>query len=62
MMTVVVCLLNILLPQFMLAHYWKANKENEMKRHGQKNIQNKAIQTEINSYNNKYIKRKHYKT
>ena len=29
---------------------------------GQKNIQKKVMQTKINSYNNKYIKRKHYKT
>ena len=41
-------------PQFMLAHYGKAN---EVKRRGQKNIQNKAIQTKLNSYINEYIKK-----
>ena len=38
-------LLDILVPQFMLAHYWKANK---VKRRGQKNIQNKAVQIKLN--------------
>ena len=52
---VVCCLVDILVPQFMLAHYWKANK---VKWHGQKNIQNKAVQTKLNLYINKYIKKK----
>ena len=46
-----------LVPQFMLAHYWKAN---EVKRRRQKNIQNKAVQTKLNLYINQYI-RKRYK-
>ena len=41
----------------MLAHYWKAN---DVKRRGEKNIQNKAVQTKLNLYINKYIKKKHY--
>ena len=57
----VVCWI-MLLPQFMGAHYWKANEVNDVKRRWQKNIQNKPIQTKINLYINKYIKRKHYKT
>ena len=57
----VVCWM-MLLSQFMLVHYWKANKVNDVKRRGQKNIQNKVIQTKINLYINKYIKKKHYKT
>ena len=51
------CLLNILLPQFMLAHYWKWCKQR-----WQKNIK-KAIEAKINLYKNKYIKwniTKHY--
>ena len=51
-----------LVPQFMLTHYWKANDVNDVKRRGQKNIQNKAVQTKSNLYINKYIKRKYYKT
>ena len=38
-------------------------KNKQCKQHGQKNIQNKAIQTKINLYINKYIKgniTKHY--
>ena len=31
----------------MLAHYWKTN---EVKRRRQKNIQNKAVQTKLNIY------------
>ena len=41
-------------PQIMLAHYWKANEVNDVKRRGPKNIKNKAMQTKINLYN-KYI-------
>ena len=48
------CLVYILPPQFMLAHYWKAN---EVKQRGQKNIQNKAVQTKWNLYINKYMKK-----
>ena len=44
----------VCLPQFMLAHYWKAN---EVKRRGQNNIQNKAGQTKLDLYINKYIKK-----
>ena len=38
----------------MLAHYWKTN---EVKRRGQKNIQNKAVQTKLNLFINKYMKK-----
>ena len=38
----------------MLAYYLKAN---EVKRRGQKNIQNKAVQTKLSLYINKYIKK-----
>ena len=51
---VVVCCWNILLPQFMLVHYWKAN---EVRRCEQKNIQNKAVKIKFNLYINKYIKK-----
>ena len=37
-------------------------KNKRCNRRGQKNIRKKSIQTKINSYINKYIKRKHYKT
>ena len=40
--------------QFMVAHYWKAN---EVKRRGEKNIQNKPVQTKSNLYINKYMKK-----
>ena len=52
------CLADIF-PQFILVHYWKAK---DVKRCEQKNIQNKAVQTKLNLYINKYIKKKHYKT
>ena len=41
-------------PQIMLAHYWKAN---EVKQRRQKNIQNKAVQTKLSLYINKYMKK-----
>ena len=34
-----------------------ANEVHDVKRHGQKNIQNKAVQTKLNSYINKYMKK-----
>ena len=49
--------MNILVPPSMLAHFWKANEVNDVKRRGQKNIQNKAIQIKLNLYINKYIKK-----
>ena len=41
-------------PTFMLVYYWKAN---EVKRRVQKKIQNKAVQTKLNLYINKYRKK-----
>ena len=38
----------------MLAHYWKAN---EVKRRWQKNIKKKTVQTKLNLYINKYMKK-----
>ena len=42
-------LVNILFSHFVVECYWKANEE---KRRGQKNIQNKAVQTKLNLYIN----------
>ena len=51
-------MVNILGPlQFMLAHYWKANEVHDVKRRREKNIQNKAVQTKLNLYINKYMKK-----
>ena len=44
----------------MLAHYWKANEVHDVKQCGQKNIQNKAIQTKLNLYIKKYMKKETY--
>ena len=41
----------------MLVYYWKPNEVNDVKRRGQKNIQNKAVQTELSLYINKYMKK-----
>ena len=56
-MFVYVDIFHILVPQFRLAHYLKANGVHDVKRRGQKNIQNKAIQTKLNLYINKYMKK-----
>ena len=47
----------LVLPQLLLAHYGKANEVHEVKRHGEKNIQNKAVQTKVNLYIKKYMKK-----
>ena len=41
----------------MLAHFLKANEVHDVKRRRQKNIQNKALQTKLNLYMNKYMKK-----
>ena len=48
---------HILVPQFRLVQYWKANEVKRCEQHGQKNIQNKGIQTKLNLYINKYMKK-----
>ena len=50
----------------MLVYIWKGKWSKEVERPGQKNIQNKAVQTKLNLYIKKYKKRKkekgkHYK-
>ena len=48
---------HILVLQFRLAHYWKANEVHDVKDAEKKNIQNKAVQTKLNLYINKYMKK-----
>ena len=41
----------------MSAYYWKSNEANDVKRRGQESIQNKAVQTKLELYINKYMKK-----